>query len=328
MKQLTIWIPTFRRLDQVEALLVNIGKCGLAAFADIIVSDNDPGGSFHNLFGNLDFPHAAGVGYRRNPANLSAGANFLRAFEYCRTPWLMIVGDDDRFDHAVICQLCDLINELPASTFAVKFDSSLFGRQQPCSVNCLQDYVDLLNRSQYPDAFNNLCLISNWLFRREPYLVHLSSAYLGYSSKLSHLFPVLRACALQGGQIEFLSLQPVIHGKADDSSWPKAATWYEMVMTLSTFSGFVNRSDRQAFLRLLFHTDWRRNLAKCLRVHQFYGNGSQGIQAWQIHGQLALLSPGYCLAVLLALPILLLPGGRLPRRLAKKLGDPGCVERW
>jgi len=120
----------------------------------------------------------------------------------------------------------------------------------------------------------------------------------------------------------------VIHGKTDDSSWPKAATWYEMVMTLTTFSGFVNRSDRQAFLRLLFHSDWRRNIAKCLRVHQFYGNGSQGIHAWQIHGQLALLSPGYCLAILLALPILLLPGGRLPGRLANQLGDPGCVERW
>ena len=328
MKQLTIWIPTFRRPNQLEMLLANISQCGIAALANIIVSDNDPGGPVSNLFSGLGSPYCAGVDYRCNSANLSAGANFLRAFEYCRTPWLMIVGDDDRFEASAVDYLRELVNGLPASTFAVKFDSSLFGCQQPSSVNSLQGYVDLLNRSQYADAFNNLCLISNWLFRCEPCLAQLSSAYLGYSSKLSHLFPVLRACALQGGQIEFLSLQPVIHGKTEDSSWPKAATWYEMVMTLSTFSGFVNRSDRQAFLRLLFHSDWRRNIAKCLRVHQFYGNGSQGVHAWQIHGHLALLSPGYCLAILLALPILLLPGGSLPRRLAKQLGDPGCVERW
>ena len=328
MKELTIWIPTFRRLNQLEGLLASVRECGLTEFAEVIVSDNDPGGALSEVVASLGTSYQTGVDYRCNLGNLSAGANFLRAFEYCHTPWLMIVGDDDRFDASVVGQLCTLISTLPSSTFAVKFDSGLFGLQQPCTVNSLQGYVDFLNRSHYPDAFNNLCLISNWLFRCEPYRAQLSSAYLGYSSKLSHLFPVLRACALEGGNLEFLSLQPIIHGKTENSSWPKAATWYEMVMTISTFSGFINRSDRKAFLSLLFHSDWRRNIAKCLRVHQFYGSGSMGINAWQIHGQLALLSSGYCLALFLALPFLLIPGGRLPRRLAEQLGDPGCVERW
>jgi glycosyltransferase involved in cell wall biosynthesis len=327
-KSLTIWIPTYRRSRQLDALLANLQQCGLTTLAEVIVSDNDPDGALAQAISRQEQPLPPGVHYRCNPANLSAGVNFLRAFECCHTPWLMIVGDDDLFATSAAADLEALIANVSPSVLAVKFDSSLFGQQPLCHAGGLQGYVDQLPPEHYPEAFNNLCLVSNWLFRCGPYRRHLASAYLGYSSKLSHLFPVLRACARDGGQLLFSPLQPVLHGTTEGSSWPKAATWYEMAMTLSTFCGFVDRADRVALQRLLFHSDWRRNVAKCLRVHQFYGDRRQGVSSWQIHGHLALMSGGYRLALLLALPLLLLPAARLPRRLLQQLGDPGSVERW
>ena len=326
---LTIWIPTYRRPQQLASLLDNLHKVGLTRIADVVVSDNDPDGPLAAAVASGQSPLSPHVRYLCNPANLTAGVNFLRAFEYCSTPWLMIVGDDDLFAPTSVKQLQDVLAVLPVTVMAVKFDSSLYGGQQTRCVSSLQDYVEQVDSRDYAQAFNNLCLVSNWLFRCAPYRRYLGTGYLGYSSKISHLFPALQACAREAGQLMFHTAQPVCHGTTDTSSWPKAPTWYEMAITLTSFSGFVERSDRSALLRLLFHADWRRNLAKCLRVHQFYGDRRQGVKVWQVHGHLALISAGYRLALLLALPIFLLfPSGCLPRWLSQQLGEPGSVERW
>jgi hypothetical protein len=327
-KSLTIWIPTYRRQEQLAALLHNLDQCALPRLAHVVVSDNDPGGSLWQAITCNGMTLPDGVTYRCNPANLSAGVNFLRAFETCETPWLMIVGDDDLFEANASPILDSLLSSLGATVLAVKFDSQLFGHQPSCQVENLQGYVGRLHPGQHAEAFNNLCFVSNWLFRVSPYRQHLASAYLGYSSKISHLFPLLQASASHGGNLMFSTLQPVRHGSTEGSSWPKAATWYEMAVTLSSFSGFVKAADRAALLRLLMHADWRRYIVKCLRVHQYYGDRSNGVNPWLIHSQLALISAGYRLALMLMFPILLLPANRLPRRLQEHLGDPGCIDRW
>jgi len=305
-----------------------VQQLGLADFAVVVVSDNDPQGALATAFASGQAPLPADVSYRCNPANLSAGVNFLRAFEVCRTPWLMIVGDDDLFSQCAVDQLRQVLAELPPLIMAIKFDSDLFGRQRRCCASGLADYVAQLDPLDYADAFNNLCLVSNWIFRCEHYRDHLASAYLGYSSKLSHLFPALQACARDGGQLLFLPSQPILHGTTEESSWPKAPTWFEMAITLSAFCGFLEVSDRISLLKLLFHGDWRRTMAKCLRVHQFYSDDRHGVSVWQVHGHLAWISSGYLLALLITLPLLLVPPGRWPRQLRKKLGDPGTIERW
>lgn len=328
IKPLTIWIPTYRRPRALAALLANLQQVGLIQLAEIVVSDNDPEGPLAAAFARGEAPLPHEVVYRCNLANLSAGVNFLRGFEACRTPWIMVVGDDDLFAPNAANELEGLLAQLSDGVIAVKFDSTLFGMQSCCNVSDLAEYVDQLDSRCYADAFNNLCLVSNWLFRCDCCLPHLASAYLGYSSKLSHLFPVLRACAYEGGQLFFSSSQPVMHGTTEASSWPKAATWYEMIITLTTFTGFIDPVNRKALLRLLLHSDWRRTIAKCLRVHQYYGQRDVGVNAWRVHAHLALCSFTYCWVLLLFLPILLFPPERLPRRILKQLGDPGTIERW
>ena len=324
---LTIWIPTFRRPQQLSQLLENVIQTKIVDLADIVISDNDPEGPLAQavMNGNANLPD--NISYRCNRANLSAGVNFLRAFECSTTTWLMIVGDDDLFKFGAPDHILQLISSLRDDIAAVKFDSSLFGFQPVCVSSGIGDYVEQLSPRNYPDAFNNLCLISNWMFRTDFYRPYLSSAYLGYSSKISHLFPALQACVRDDAKLMFSHLQPVEHG-VPEASWPKAATWFEMVITLASFSGFIDTQNRSALLKLLLHSDWRRNIAKCLRVQQFYGDQRLDLDSWRIHVHLALISAGYLQALLLSWPLLLLPYRCWPRSLRNKLGDPGSIERW
>ena len=55
------------------------------------------------------------------------------------------------------------------SIIAIKFDSNLYGSQPECLSPGLDKYVNLIDTPCYPKALNNLCLISNWIFRREFY---------------------------------------------------------------------------------------------------------------------------------------------------------------
>jgi glycosyltransferase involved in cell wall biosynthesis len=328
-KLLTIWIPTYRRPECLAQLIENISLCGLFDLASVVISDNDPI-DHPDILAAIHKARSEGncIDYVQNKSNLTAGVNFLRAFEWATTPWLMIVGDDDRFSSDSLDSIGSLLTTLDSNVIAVKFDSSLFGRQQTLRADCLKHYLDRLDSASYPDAFNNLCLISNWIFQPLPYLQHVGKAYLGYSSKISHLFPVFAACRSNNMKIQFLSLQPIIHGTFENDSWPKAATWSEMVITLSSFCGFVNRQDRKALLALVLHSDWRRYVAKCFRVHSFYRNKKLGISPWRIHFQLSFLSFYYFLAFLITFPLLLLPIRWLPRACRQQLGDPGSIERW
>jgi hypothetical protein len=81
-KSLTIWIPTYQRESSLLELLGSLESAGLMAIADVIVSDNDPASNLSDTLSSCDLS----LSYRRNVANLSAGVNFLRAFEVVTTP--------------------------------------------------------------------------------------------------------------------------------------------------------------------------------------------------------------------------------------------------
>lgn len=322
-RPLTIWIPTFRRTDHLLDLLRNIKQRRLLDIAEVVVSDNDQLPPNPELTGVLN----GGFRYRQNVSNLTAGANFLRSFEECTTPWIMIVGDDDLFHPSAVADINFQLHTQPEDVVAVKFDSSLFGSQPVCLAHGLMPYVKLLDPGHYPLALNNLCFVSNWMFRVDPCRRHLAAAYIGYSSKLSHVLPPLRACAEERTRLAFVQQVPVRHGQAE-SGWPKAATSYEMAMTLSTFSGFVDLENRIALRKLLFHADWRRISLKCLRVGPFYSQPSHGISPVAIHLHQALLSWRYALILTLLFPLLLLPTRLFPAKVRRLIGDCGSVERW
>lgn len=320
---LAIWIPTFRRSEQLAFLIRNLRALSIPSRYPVFISDNDPDST-----AQTDDPALLeNIHYRKNPANLTAGVNFLRAFEVCQSEWVMILGDDDRLTTDAVTILERTLREAEPHVCAVKFDSSLFGSQPDVTCGGLDDYLRFVRRHQRADAFNNLCLVSNWVFRREPFLRHLSSAYLGYATKISHLLPALRACREESRAIRFSSLQPVIHGSADEG-WPKAASWYEMVVSLTTFSGFLDGADRSSLRDLILHGDWRRYAVKALRIQQFFCSGKSGIRPWRIHSILVGLSPTYLIILILLAPLLVLPLPLWPGRLRRSLGHPGSFDRW
>ena len=89
---LTLWIPTYNRPIELERLLRKIQQLSLWKYIDIVVSDNASENC--NVF-DLDKELVNGIRIERRCFNLSAGANFLRAFEACNTDWIHIMGDDD-----------------------------------------------------------------------------------------------------------------------------------------------------------------------------------------------------------------------------------------
>ena len=328
LKPLTIWIPTFQRHSQLLRLLDSIIETDIMSLADIVISDNDPESDLNRDLPRQSLDSCFQIKYIRNSANLSAGANFLRAFESCRTSWLMIVGDDDTFDCSAALEIAESLRCCDQDVVGIKFDSSLYGKQKLYQAASLSDWVDQLRSADYADAFNNLCLVSNWIFRASPCRRYLSSGYLGYSSKVSHLFPAINAASASRSRLFFSPLKPVIHGCDNSSSWPKGPTWYEMVITLQTFTGFILESDRRALLRLLHHGRILRNAAKCLRIHQYYSTRGEGVRPWIIHAHLILGSWQYLIALISVFPFLFLPFALMPRALRRRLGDPGRPDRW
>lgn len=320
---LAIWIPTYRRPEQLGCLIRNLHALSIPSRYPVFISDNDPDSTTQTE----DPALLENIQYRRNPANLTAGVNFLRAFEVCPSEWVMILGDDDRLSPDAVAILEHTLREAAPDVCAVKFDSSLFGSQRDATCGGLDDYLRFVQRRHRADAFNNLCLVSNWIFRREPCTRHLSSAYLGYATKLSHLLPALRACREESRTIQFSSLQPVIHGSADEG-WPKAASWYEMVVSLNTFSGFLDGANRRSLRKLILHGDWRRYAVKALRIQQFFASRSSEVRPWRIHWILVGLSPAYLIVLILMAPLLLLPSSLWPGRLRRSLGSPGSFDRW
>jgi hypothetical protein len=322
---LTIWIPTYNRNRELNRLLRQIRELGLSETFRVMISDN---GS-ESLDGFDDISEGSkSIELQKRGCNLSAGANFLRAFENTDSDWIHIMSDDDSFslEYADIILRC--IHNCDNSVAAIKFDTGLFGRQLTGRHSNLKGALNDVKRGDIGDWFNNLLLISGWIFRRDEYLKYLSKAYLGYGTKLSHILPPLASCERDQKSILFSSEQPILFNRANDSGWPRAASWVEMCLGTQLGYGYISASNRDVLHRCLFKGETNRLAAKVLRIRAFYRHAECGISWPQVLLSLSTLSCRLSLLVLVMLPFLLIPVRLWPGKLKKKLGDNGSVDRW
>lgn len=268
-----------------------------------------------------------GIRVEKRNCNLSAGANFLRAFERTCTEWVHVMGDDDILSANYLSIIQGHISNCPEDISAIKFDTGLYGRLKTASHNNLLTATSDIRGDSLSDWFNNLLLISGWLFRREQTCRHLRSAYLGYGTKLSHILPTLSCCEKEGRLILFSSDMPIVHGPNLDN-WPKAPTWTEMCLNTQLSQGYVSETNREALYRCLFMGSIVRLVVKVLRIRAYYQRPSTSVHWLRILVVLSGISTRFLIVTIATLPLLLVPPRIWPSRLCRILGSEGSFDRW
>lgn len=323
---LTIWIPTYQRYDKLSQILVQIVHLKLYKRAEIVVSDNHSQDERINM---LKKKFSRVIRFEDRPCNITGGANFLRAFENSNTKWIHIMGDDDQFNEDYANLVSEEIAYCEKNTVAVKFDSSLYGNQKWLESYNLLSIVNTLDKNELNSWYNNLLLISGWIFNRELYKKYISTAYLGYNSKISHILPCLRAgeSTNDKSRIIFSNLKPVIFMEGDDT-WPRAATWSEMAISTQIFEGILSKENKRALKVCLYSGSFRRLAVKILRIRSFYRD-NKGKAFWpKILAFHCLISARFMFASIVSLPLLLIGPKLWPKYLTEKLGAEGDTHRW
>lgn len=323
---LTIWIPTYQRYNKLSEILTQVVHLKLYKKAEIVVSDNYSQDQRINI---LKEKFSSIIRFEDRPCNITGGANFLRAFENSNSKWIHIMGDDDQFNEDYINLVSQELVCCDTNTVAVKFDSNLYGNQKWLKSSNLMSVVNTLDKNEISDWYNNLLLISGWIFNRELYKEYISTAYLGYNSKISHILPCLKAGESINAKsmIIFSNFQPVIFREGDDT-WPRAASWSEMAISTQVYEGFLSKENKNALKICLYSGSFLRLVAKILRIRNFY-RYSKGKTIWtKILAFHCLISGRFMFACIASLPLLFIGPKLWPKYLSEKLGAEGCTDRW
>lgn len=324
-KDLSIWIPTYNRKSQLIARLKEIQNLELWNCAYIYISDN--ASSNFSIENDIDLSLLKNIEVIARNNNISAGANFLRAFEIVDTKWVHIMSDDDSFLPDYIATLNDTITSCDDLVAAIKFDSALYNSQERETHRDILSAIQGLKESHINDWFNNLLLISNWVFNKHVINKYLYLAYIAYGTKLSHLIPILESCEKDQTHILFTD-KHLIAFNVNEECWPKAPSWVEMSLNTQLCYGTLSLRNRLGIHRCLFNGSYIRLLVKILRIRSFYRCKSNAIMWYKIIFFISLLSARFFILSILIFPILCIPVKIWPRYMKKRLGSHGSLERW
>jgi glycosyltransferase involved in cell wall biosynthesis len=197
---LTIAIPTYNRPDKVKNTVVRL-LSQLTAEVKIVVLDNCSTVNVEKyLEDNLGAEVSKKIEVVRNRVNIGADANFMRCFEICETPYIWMLGDDDKIeDHAVQLILQELEEYKHLDLISINFASNvcLVDRTMPVIINSTTELVNKL------DFFGNMLFISTSVYRVEEYLKNISFSMWGAFSMASQVVATL--IAVSKGKILVLS---------------------------------------------------------------------------------------------------------------------------
>jgi hypothetical protein len=188
---LTIAIPTFNRN---EILRANVAKLLPQVTADcrLLILDNHSPEPVSEALADLlaAFPHVQ-VQIIRHRINIGGGANVMRGFELCETPWLWVLGDDDEPVPDAVQTVLDVIRSHPQAVY-VNFSYEWFRRDTSFVTRGRSEFIHRM------DSYGTCLFISLCLFRVE----HLADVYqwgLGYMTCCApHLVTLLKALGGDG----------------------------------------------------------------------------------------------------------------------------------
>lgn len=114
-KKLTIGIPTYNRKDALFDLISGftrtIREQNLENAVELLIVDNCS--TTHDVFSLLSeqLKNYSLLKIQRNPANIGAGANFLRVIESASGEYVWLLGDDERVDLSKLQALLSQLDE-------------------------------------------------------------------------------------------------------------------------------------------------------------------------------------------------------------------------
>lgn len=182
--RLTIAIPTFDR-NELLAKHVALLLPQLTAETRLVVFDNASPTPVAETLAELlrEYP-AAPVEIVRHRVNIGSSANVMRCLETCPTPWLWILGDDDR---PLPDAVATVLAETQGDALLINFVSMHETVSQDRETRGLADFVHGIPN------FANLTLISNNVIRADRLSAHVRIGYFYAYSLFPHLACVLTA---------------------------------------------------------------------------------------------------------------------------------------
>jgi glycosyltransferase involved in cell wall biosynthesis len=187
---LTIAIPTYNRPDKIKNTLLRLIP-QLNSNVFIRVLDNHSDVNIKEHVAN-DIPEGAAhqVEIIRHKINIGGDANFARCFELCETPYIWMLGDDDRVDENAIETILNGIEKYKDhDLIGINFSSNVCLVKRSTSV-LIQSTTDLVEKL---DFFGNLLFISTSIYRTDEYRKNLRHTAWGAYSMASQVVPVLLA---------------------------------------------------------------------------------------------------------------------------------------
>ncbi len=206
---LTIAIPTFNRNALLALCLAEINAqvsvLAVTGSVRIVVIDNASPTPVVDTLG----PLPPWVEVRRNPVNVGGNGNILRCFETCMTPWLWVIGDDDRPEAGAVAAALASVNEHADAVAILHAVRNQVIRERGWSAVGADDFMRRL------DNFGNLLFVSSTLYRLAPLRPFFDLGYHYAYSCAPHLVLLFSALSRDGGRIAFLPTSNIAYERPE-----------------------------------------------------------------------------------------------------------------
>lgn len=184
MIKLTIAIPTYNRPDRIKNTIVELLP-QLTPEVKVTVLDNCSDVNINDLltrhFGNRLTDKVEVIRHR---VNIGADANFQRCVEICTTPYIWMLGDDDKLERNAVALILEELNNFKNhDLIGINFNSNCcrVERKFPVTISSIDELTEKL------DFFGNWLFISTSVYKTEEYLKHIRYQMWGAYSMASQL---------------------------------------------------------------------------------------------------------------------------------------------
>jgi glycosyltransferase involved in cell wall biosynthesis len=183
---LTVAIPTYNRPGEIRDCLAALLAQTDQRFQILVLDNASPLPAAEALRDVAPQLPSSRLRIVRHAANVGGDANILRCFEYCQTPYVWVLGDDD-FPHAdAVRTILSTIAEHPGFYF-YNFACELYDRRSEGVSRDLETFLRSI------DSYSNVLFISTSVFDVRPLIAQLRFAYHYSYTMAPHVMLLIRA---------------------------------------------------------------------------------------------------------------------------------------